>query len=173
MRSSTGNLSGSKSIPRNSFTNRTAYFIKVNVFRPKKSIFSKPADSATELSYCVQTITESLAVATGTKFVKSSGVIITPHACIPVFLTDPSMSFARFRTAAKRSFPSAIFRNSLAEFKSSWFNLNLSANSKSVNENNFFKEISGTSFAKRSASCNGKSITRAVSRMADFAAIVP
>ena len=78
--SSIGKLSGSKSIPFVSLTFLTAYLIRVKVFKPKKSIFNKPADSATELSYCVQYISESFAVATGTKLVISSGVIITPQA---------------------------------------------------------------------------------------------
>ena len=64
--SSTGNSSGTSSIPCRSLTLLTAYLINVKVFRPKKSIFNNPADSATELSYCVQYISESLANATGT-----------------------------------------------------------------------------------------------------------
>ena len=67
-------------MPCVALTNFTASLIKVNVFSPKKSIFNKPASSATELSYCVHTISESFAKATGTKFVKSSGVIIIPQA---------------------------------------------------------------------------------------------
>ena len=39
--------------------------------------------------------------------------------------------------------------------------------------NIFLREMSGTSLAKRSASPNGNSITRAVSRMEDLAAMVP
>ena len=54
--------------------------MSVKVLRPKKSIFNNPADSATELSYCVHHISESLARETGTKSLISDGVIITPHA---------------------------------------------------------------------------------------------
>ena len=46
----------------------------------KKSILSKPACSTTALSNCVTNKSESLAVAIGTKFLISSGVIITPQA---------------------------------------------------------------------------------------------
>ena len=78
--SSIGNSSGFNSIPVRYFTNFTVSLIKVRVFNPKKSIFNKPALSATELSNCVTYKSESLAVVTGTKFVISSGVMITPQA---------------------------------------------------------------------------------------------
>ena len=88
--SSKGKFSGSNSIPCLAFTILTVSLIRVKVFNPKKSIFSKPALSTTELSNWVQYISESFAKATGTNLVMSSGVIITPHACIPVLRTDPS-----------------------------------------------------------------------------------
>ena len=78
--SSIGKLSGSKSIPKRYFTNLTVSLIKVRVFNPKKSIFNKPALSATELSNCVTYKSESFAVVTGTKLVISLGVMITPQA---------------------------------------------------------------------------------------------
>ncbi len=78
--SSIGISSGLISIPVLAFTNLMVSLIKVKVFNPKKSIFNNPALSATELSNCVTYKSESLAVVTGTKFVISSGVIITPHA---------------------------------------------------------------------------------------------
>ena len=51
--------------------------------------------------------------------------------------------------------------------------LTFSFKALSSSENIFFKEMSGTNLAKRSASPRGSSITRAVSRMDDFAAMVP
>ena len=74
----------------------TVSLISVRVFNPRKSIFNKPACSTTALSNCVTYKSESLAVAIGTKFLISSGVIITPHACIPVFLKEPSNNLACF-----------------------------------------------------------------------------
>ena len=53
----------------------------VKVLKPKKSIFNKPALSATELSNCETKIPASFAaIEIGTKFEISSGVIITPQA---------------------------------------------------------------------------------------------
>ena len=104
--SSNGKFSGSSSIPCLALTIFTVSLISVKVFSPKKSIFSKPALSTTELSNCVTYKSESLAVATGTKLVISSGVIITPHAWIPVFLTEPSSTQACFTVSASRSSPS-------------------------------------------------------------------
>ena len=88
--SSKSKVSGSRSTPCFNFTSLTVSLIKVNVFNPKKSIFNNPASSTTELSNCVQYISESFARATGTNFVISSGVIITPQAWIPVLRTEPS-----------------------------------------------------------------------------------
>jgi hypothetical protein len=68
--------------------------ISVSVLSPKKSIFNRPASSTTELSNWVTNKSESLAVATGTNWVMSSGVIITPQACVPIFLSDPSSTLA-------------------------------------------------------------------------------
>ena len=64
------------------------------VFNPKKSIFSKPALSTTLLSNCVTYMSVSFAVATGIKLVIFSGVMITPQAWVPVFLTEPSKARA-------------------------------------------------------------------------------
>ena len=172
-RSSSANSSGSKTIPRFSKIIFTASLIKVRVFNPKKSIFSKPASSATELSNWVQTISESFAVATGTKLVMSSGVIITPQACIPVFRTVPSISIAFWRTSPFKSVPLKIPLNSLALLKASWLFFNSSDNRKSSIVKSFFNEISGISLANRSASGKDKLRTLAASRTADFAAMVP
>ena len=58
-----------------------ASLIMVKVLKPKKSIFNKPALSATELSNCETKIPASFAaMEIGTKFEISSGVIITPQA---------------------------------------------------------------------------------------------
>ena len=113
-----------------------------------------------------------MAVATGTKSVISLGVIITPHACIPVFLTEPSSILARLTVSASKSSPSEIL--------SSWFTfsrssaLNALLNCFSSYPKIFPSlDIVGINFAILSASNNGKSKTRAVSRIEDFAAIVP
>ena len=66
----------------------------VRVFSPKKSIFNSPASSATALSNWVHAMALSLAVATGTKLVMSSGVMMTPQAWMPVFRTLPSRTRA-------------------------------------------------------------------------------
>jgi len=68
--------------------------MRVKVLRPKKSILSNPACSTTALSNWVTNKSESFAVAIGTKFFISSGVIITPQAWIPVFLKVPSSNLA-------------------------------------------------------------------------------
>ena len=86
-----------------------ASLIILKVFNPKKSIFNIPADSTTELSNWVTKREESLAVPTGINLVISSGVIITPQAWIPVFLTDPSKIRAWFTVCASRVSPSASF----------------------------------------------------------------
>ena len=144
----------------------------VSVLSPRKSIFSNPADSATALSNWVQYISESFAVAIGTKFVMSSGVMITPQAWIPVLRTDPSSSRAVEIVRPSKFFCPAI---SLRAFALSTSSLprSFSRNPLSSSENNLLKLISGMSFAKRSASIRGSSSTRAVSRNEDLAAIVP
>ena len=118
-----------------------------------------------------QYMSESLASATGTKLVISSGVMITPQACIPVFLTEPSRTLALFMVWASKSTPSAKFRSSFIFSTSS--DLNLSLSCASVFPKILFSLVFGISFAILSASCNGKSNTLAVSLMDDFAAIVP
>ena len=170
--SSMGISSGLITIPLVCSIYLIASLIKVKVFKPRKSILSSPASSATELSYCVQTRSESFAVATGTKFVKSSGVIITPHACMPVFRTEPSIALAFRRTSADLVSCLMSLRSSRALETSSWF-FSLSIRRLSSISKSLFNEISGSIFANESASFKGKFITRAVSRIADLAAIVP
>ncbi|CAI8427210.1 MAG: Uncharacterised protein [Flavobacterium sp. SCGC AAA160-P02] len=103
----------------------------------------------------------------------SEGVIITPQACVPVFLTDPSKMVALFMVSDSIPSPSEIVLSSLtisfsSDRRFSILLLLLSSVPKIV-----FSLILGTSFASLSASNNGKSKTLAVSRIEDLAAIVP
>ena len=148
----------------------TASLRIVRVFSPKKSIFSSPALSTTELSNWVTNRSESLASITGTKLVISSGVMITPQAWIPVLRTDPSKIQACCTVLAARSCPCAIFLSSVTFGKSL---PTFSLSSSSGREKIFLREILGTSLAIWSASFSGRSKTRAVSLIDDLAAIVP
>ena len=87
-----------------------ASLIMVSVLKPKKSIFNKPAFSATELSNWVTSISLSFAFVTGTNFTISSGVMITPQACIPTYYASnlPARMLA-FNTSASGVFSSANF----------------------------------------------------------------
>ena len=171
-KSSIGNASGSKSISDRYFTNLTVSFIKVRVFSPKKSILSKPALSTTELSNWVTYKSESLAVATGTKLVISSGVMITPQAWIPVLRKLPSSNCACCKVSDPKSCAAARAFNSFTFSKSSGRKAALSLASSS--EKILAKlMLLGMSLAILSASNKGKSNTRAVSRIADLAAMVP
>ena len=170
--SSIGKLSGSNSIPYLAFTILTVSLIRVKVFKPKKSILSKPACSTTALSNCVTNKSESLAVAIGTKFLISSGVIITPQAWIPVFLSEPSRSLACLIVSDSRLSDWDILSNWFILSKSSALNLFLNS-LWSVSKIELSLVIFGTSLAILSASPRGKSKTLAVSRIDDFAAIVP
>ncbi len=130
----------------------------MSVFNPKKSIFNNPALSTTLLSNWVTSKSESFEIVTGINSVISLGVIITPQACVPVFLTEPSITSACFNI-----FPSSVF-------------LFFISSNSFTSLNAFFKlvpGVSGTNFAKRSVSESGKSNTRPASRMLDLAAIVP
>ena len=169
--SSSGNRSGSNLVPVLCATRSTASLIMVKVFNPKKSIFRSPADSTTELSNWVTSRSASFAVVIGTWSVSGEGVIITPQAWIPVFRTLPSRILAWLMVSALKSLPSDTLISSSAMPISSLLSfcfLVLSSQPKS-----FASLVFGTSLAKRSASCNGRSNTRAASRMADFAAMVP
>ena len=55
-------------------------FIIVKFFKPRKSIFNKPAFSTALLSYCVTKRSESLDVKTGMVLTRLSDVIMIPHA---------------------------------------------------------------------------------------------
>ena len=152
-------------------TNLTVSLIKVRVFNPKKSIFNKPASSTTELSNWVTYKSESLAVATGTNCVISSGVMITPQAWIPVFRNEPSKTLACCMVSPERLSSSAKFLISLTRKTSSARSFSLSWASVALKI--FPSFMLGNNLAIRSASPKGKSNTRAVSRIDDLAAIVP
>ena len=170
--SSIGKLSGSNWIPYLAFTIFTVSLIKVRVFNPRKSIFNNPACSTTALSNCVTNKSESFAVAMGTKFLISSGVIITPQACIPVFLSEPSNSLACLMVSDSRLSDWEILNNWFILSKSS--SLNLFLNSLwFVSKIELSLVMLGTNFAILSASPKGKSKTLAVSLIDDLAAIVP
>ena len=114
-----------------------------------------------------------MATATGIKLVIFSGVIITPQACVPTFLTEPSKANAWFMVCASISDPSAKFRISLTNNLSSLrraliFEILFSSSPKIV-----ANLVFGTNFEILSASCKGKSNTRAVSLIEDLAAMVP
>ena len=103
----------------------------------------------------------------------SPGVIITPQAWIPVFLTEPSSIVALLIVSEIKSFPKdKLFSSSTnclsSDLKPATFPL-LFASSPKI----FFSLIKGINFAILSASKSGKSKTLAVSLMEDFAAIVP
>ena len=79
--------------------------IIVKFLNPRKSIFNKPASSTTLLSNCVTIKSESLEFVIGIRSINGSGVIITPHACVPTFLIDPSNFIALLMVLAGKSFP--------------------------------------------------------------------
>ena len=170
-KSSRGKLSGFKSLLYLFLTRFTVSRITDKVFKPRKSIFNKPALSTTELSNWVTYKSLSLAVEIGTNWVISSGVIITPHAWVPTFLREPSKTFAWLIVCPVSEFSFAIFFISLILTISSVLKLSLS--SLSVSEKIWLNFILGTSLAILSASGRGKSRTRAVSLIDDLAAIVP
>ena len=143
----------------------------VSVFKPRKSILSSPASSTTELSNWVTKKSESFALVIGTNSEISLGVIITPHAWIPVFLKEPSKRLACFRVCADKSLELYNFFNSLTL-------LNSSVLSSDFNSASFFEKISpnfifGTSLEILSTSDNDRSSTLPVSLIDDLAAILP
>src|SRR5690606_11302928 len=118
----------------------------------------------------VQYMSESLAKATGTKSVMSEGVIITPQAWIPVFLTEPSKIWAWLIVFERSSLPFEIRINSLAfSTLSEFFNLAANLERSFAKPNKAFNLMSGTSLASLSASDKGRFNALAVSRMADLA----
>ena len=174
--SSIGKASGSSWTPDLYLTNLTVSFIKVNVFNPRKSIFNNPALSATELSNWVTYKSESLAVVTGTKLVISLGVIMTPQAWIPTLRRFPSRICACWMVSPLKSSAAERLINSFILSKSSGRSTFLiSASVSFINRDklHFGGMSPGINLAILSASKSGKSRTLAVSRIADFAAIVP
>ena len=148
-------------------------FIRVRVLRPRKSIFSRPADSTTLLSNCVTSISESLAVAIGTCSRMSEGVIMTPQACTPRLFIEPSMTLAWFIILAVVSLPWASSLRVCALSISSCLFFSLSRRSGSGSLNSFARLTSGTFFPSSFTSAGVKPNARAVSRMEFLAARVP
>ncbi|MCY1554032.1 hypothetical protein D9M68_905750 [compost metagenome] len=110
-------------------------------------------------------------MATGTKLVISSGVIITPQAWIPVFRNEPSKTIACSMVSAPRFFAVARVFSSTTFSYSSGRRADFNAFSSKLNILASF--IFGMSLAILSASNKGKSNTLAVSRIDDLAAMVP
>ena len=161
-----GILSISSSIPRCSRTLATASLIMDKVFSPKKSIFIKPVSSMTEPSYWVTNIFSpvslSSAVLTGTQSVMSSLQMMVPHAWTPVPRTLPSNIWAYFKVSRTKGSGDASAACNSGTYSMAFARLSF-----------LLGILSGTSFAKRSASAKGSFCTRATSLMAILAAIVP
>ena len=146
--------------------------IIVKFLNPKKSIFNKPASSTTLLSNCVTIKSESFEFVIGIRSINGSGVIITPQACVPTFLMEPSSFIALLMVSAGKSFPLDNSISFIALGYWSFFTLFFSSFSERLKIlDNEVK--SGTNLAILSASKRGKSKTRAVSLIDDLAAIVP
>ena len=180
--SSNGILSKSILIPWFCLISSSAVFKIERVFNPKKSILITPASSITDPSIWVTHKSESLAVATGIISVKSLGAIIIPAACIPVLRMEPSNFSASCNTNALKSVPLYISLNFLMlSMSSAWypsfsandFSPSLAVKGACKQRPNSVPGLSGTNFANKLDSDNGKSITRATSLILLFAAIVP
>ena len=72
------------------FINSTVFCMTVSVFKPKKSNFMRPIDSASSLSNWVTVPSSSSTLNNGIKSDRFDGAITTPPACVPAFLTKPS-----------------------------------------------------------------------------------
>ena len=99
------------------------------------------------------------------------GVIITPHAWIPVFLNDPSSKLACCNVCADK--PEALNNFFSSETLLNSSVLNSDFKSDSFIENISFSFIFGTNFEILSTSDSDKSRTLPVSRIDDLAAILP
>ena len=97
--------------------------------------------------------------------------MITPQACMPVFLNDPSINLACLITSPSSPSSSNLLISSSAFL--SWSAFNFSFTSSFDQPNNLFNLTSGTNLANRSVSGRGKSSTLPVSLMEDLAAMVP
>ena len=139
---------------------RNACWITERFDRPKKSILSSPSSSTCGPGYCVASgpLAET---SSGINLTKSSGAITTPQACTPCERIVPSSRIAKSITSfavglvSYSCFKSGSF--TIASFSFTWCPIT----------------GSGTSFAILSASANGTSSTRATSRTAFFAIILP
>ncbi len=68
----------------------TASSMTVKLRRPKKSNFTRPADSTSSLSYCATRPVPSASHRTAEKSVILVGEMTTPPACLPVLRVMPS-----------------------------------------------------------------------------------
>ncbi|OQB92819.1 MAG: hypothetical protein BWX86_01762 [Verrucomicrobia bacterium ADurb.Bin122] len=134
----------------------TASSMTVSVFRPRKSIFSRPSLPTEPMSNC--TVTSPSCEVSGTKSSSGWSVMMMPAACLPVLRTRPSMMrphskiFLAMGLRSHSARSSADFSMALASVMSS---------------------SSGIIFAMRSASANGRSWMRAMSRTTILAPNVP
>ncbi len=91
-----GSSIGTFSMSKSGFTVRrmlsTASAITVSVFSPRKSIFRSPSFPTAFMSYC--TVTSPSWSVSGTNSSSGRSVMMIPAACLPVFLTMPSRTFA-------------------------------------------------------------------------------
>ena len=129
------------------------------VFSPSRSILSIPTLSTSFPSYCVTMSSESLAVLRGRCSIRLFGPMITPQAWVPVCLAEPSRVSAKMRVFFSSSFP--------------FFLMSASSGTSLYASLSKIPGRSGTSFANLSASGRGSLRTRATSRMALLAAMVP
>ena len=87
-----------------------------------------------------------------------SGVIIIPHAWVPIFLIEPSITSACFNTSDSKVFCFLISDNSGTSLNASI---------------RFTLGLSGINFASLSVLLSDNSITLPASLIADLAAILP
>ena len=139
---------------------RNACWITDKFDKPKKSIFKRPSSSTCGPGYCVAS-GPFAETSRGINFTKSSGAITTPQACTPCERIVPSNLIAKSITSLAVGLVSYSFFKSgsftIASFSFTWCPIT----------------GSGTNFAILSASAYGTSNTRATSRTAFFAIILP
>ena len=149
--SSSGMSSISISIPLLFLILFKVWVMMSKVFKPRKSIFSSPASSTSEPSYCTTMVSEFLEVANGMQSNRLSRPMMTPQACTPVPRSVPSS----FKANCKVCFTNGV------PFSSSFF-------SSGVASMAFSRVLasSGTIFDRRSLSDSGSISARAQSLMA-------
>ena len=128
----------------------------VSVFSPKKSIFSRPNFSTGSLAYWV--VRSPSCIVTGMMSVSGRSAMIIPHACLPLLRTMPSITRPVSIMLAAVGLLLTSARSSLDFFSASSSEMLMS---------------SGTSFARRLVSMNGRSRMRAKSRTTILAPNVP